>query len=44
LYRVIKRLDAGQKTFTGLTMTEVEKAKKKAHDVEYYDFEYDVYL
>jgi len=44
LYRVIKRPDRETKTFSGLTMSDIEKAKKKDSDVEHYDFEYDLYL
>lgn len=44
LYRVVKRPPKEQVTFSGLTISEVEKARRQQMDTEYFDFEYDLYL
>ena len=45
LLRVIKKAPRAEvKTFTGLTLGDVEMRKMKDEDPEYFDYEYDVYL
>ena len=45
LHRVVKRQDRETKTFSGLTISDIEKAKNlRQSDANYYDYEYDLYL
>lgn len=45
LHRVVKKAPrAEMKTFTGLTLSDIEKRKVQEEDPEYFDYEYDVYL
>jgi len=44
LFRVVKRADKEQLTFSGLTMTELERARRQQLDTEFFDHEYDLYL
>lgn len=43
LHRVVKRPDKEAKTFSGLTVSDLEKARKNT-DGLHFDFEYDLYL
>ena len=45
LHRVVRKAPREEiKTFTGLTISDIEKTKMQAEDQDHFDHEYDIYL